>query len=56
MYVDFNGLTLQITLDALFGVRVADAGSGGSGAQQREEDTAQIVSAVEAAFTFFTRR
>eukprot|EP00198_Chlamydomonas_reinhardtii_P000787 XP_001690122.1 cytochrome P450 [Chlamydomonas reinhardtii] len=44
VYADFNELTLQVTLEALFGFGSAD------------EDAAQIVAAVEKAFTFFTQR
>ncbi|KAG2448545.1 hypothetical protein HYH02_006436 [Chlamydomonas schloesseri] len=71
VYADFNELTLQVTLEALFGfgsaerkqqqdgggaAAVAAAPSFASSAAASSEDAAQIVSAVEKAFTFFTQR
>ena len=54
VYADFNQLTLEITLEALFGFVVEDeashVGSQGSG------QAAEIVQAVETAFEFFTKR
>lgn len=50
VYVDYNALTLDITLAALFG-QSQGAGSSSSGAESQ-----QIVAYVEKAFEFFTRR
>lgn len=63
MYADFNRLTLEITLEALFGFtvdRVSDNDSGRAATaptSSSERMQAQaIVAAVAKAFEFFTRR
>ena len=64
VYVDFNTLTLEVTLEALFGFQIESPGSNGSntnggGRRTGAEEAAQarqIVEAVERAFEFFSRR
>ncbi|KAF5834729.1 cytochrome P450, partial [Dunaliella salina] len=52
VYADFNELTLEITLDALFGIHASDSGDSlGSSTEVTE-----VVDAVAMAFEFFTRR
>ena len=66
VYADFNQLTLEITLEALFGFTAGEVedpppspGSGRSGSAREsrgQQQAAEIVRAVERAFEFFTKR
>ena len=64
VYADFNTLTLEITLEALFGFTLEPAGplrSPDFGLQpsmrvSSNDQAKQIVQAVEKAFEFFTKR